>query len=163
MMLRRPAKRELRFGASIPTAAARPIWPTALLACVGTDGALALGMMHVLDRDGLADETFLKEKVLGWEALKTQVLPKYTPRETERLTGVPADTVVELAHAYGKARAPFIRLGSGQSRYRNGAMTSRLITCLPAVVGAWGKPGGGLLTSAGASKAYQREFIRHSD
>ena len=129
----------------------------------GTDGALALGMMHVLDRDGLADETFLKEKVLGWEALKTQVLPKYTPRETERLTGVPADTVVELAHAYGKARAPFIRLGSGQSRYRNGAMTSRLITCLPAVVGAWGKPGGGLLTSAGASKAYQREFIRHSD
>ncbi|WP_308592199.1 molybdopterin-dependent oxidoreductase, partial [uncultured Megasphaera sp.] len=98
----------------------------------GTDGALALGLMHVLDRDGLTDKAFLKEKVLGWERLKEKILPKYTPAETERLTGVPAADVVAFAHAYGKARAPFIRLGSGQSRYRNGATTTRLITCLPA-------------------------------
>lgn len=107
----------------------------------GTDGALALGMMHVLDRDGLADEAFLARNVLGWEDLKKNVLPKYTPEKTQGITGVPADVIVELAHAYGRARAPFIRLGSGQSRYRNGAMTTRLITCLPAVVGAWGKQG----------------------
>ncbi|WP_370849867.1 molybdopterin-dependent oxidoreductase [Megasphaera sp.] len=129
----------------------------------GTDGALALGLMHVLDRDGLTDKAFLKEKVLGWEKLKEKILPKYTPAETERLTGVPAADVVAFAHAYGKARAPFIRLGSGQSRYRNGATTTRLITCLPAAVGAWGKAGGGLLTSAGASKAYHKEIVTHSD
>ena len=129
----------------------------------GTDGALALGMMHVLARDGLTDEAFLRENAIGWEALKAQILPKYTPAETERLTGVPAATVVELAHAYGRARAPFLRLGSGQSRYRNGVMTSRLITCLPAVVGAWGKRGGGMLTTAGSARAYQREIVRHSD
>lgn len=129
----------------------------------GTDGALALGLMHVLDRDGLTDKAFLKEKVLGWERLKEKILPKYTPAETERLTGVPAADVVAFAHAYGKARAPFIRLGSGQSRYRNGATTTRLITCLPAAVGAWGKAGGGLLTSAGASKAYHKEIVTHSD
>lgn len=128
----------------------------------GTDGALALGMMYVLDRDGLADEAFLARHVLGWDELKTAVLPKYTPAETQRLTGVPADVVVELAHAYGQARAPFIRLGSGQSRYRNGAMTTRLITCLPAVVGAWGKKGAGLLTSASASKAYDKDIVTHS-
>ncbi|WP_293986746.1 molybdopterin-dependent oxidoreductase [uncultured Megasphaera sp.] len=129
----------------------------------GTDGALALGLMHVLDRDGLTDKAFLKEKVLGWEKLKEKILPKYTPAETERLTGVPAADVVAFSHAYGKARAPFIRLGSGQSRYRNGATTTRLITCLPAAVGAWGKAGGGLLTSAGASKAYHKEIVTHSD
>ena len=128
----------------------------------GTDGALALGMMYVLDRDGLADEAFLARHVLGWDELKAAVLPKYTPAETQRLTGVPADVVVELAHAYGQARAPFIRLGSGQSRYRNGAMTTRLITCLPAVVGAWGKKGAGLLTSASASKAYDKDIVTHS-
>lgn len=129
----------------------------------GTDGALALGMMYVLDRDGLADEAFLARNVLGWEDLKKTVLPKYTPEETQRITDVPADVIVELAHAYGRARAPFIRLGSGQSRYRNGAMTTRLITCLPAVVGAWGKQGAGLLTSASASKAYDKEIVTHSD
>lgn len=114
----------------------------------GTDGALVLGMMYVLDRDGLADEAFLAANVLGWDELKVQVLPKYTPEAVQAITGVPAATVVALAQAYGQARAPFIRLGSGQSRYRNGAMTTRLITCLPAVVGAWGKKGAGLLTSA---------------
>lgn len=120
-------------------------------------------MMHVLDRDGLADEAFLDRNVLGWEDLKKNVLSKYTPEKTQGITGVPADVIVELAHAYGRARAPFIRLGSGQSRYRNGAMTTRLITCLPAVVGAWGKQGAGLLTSASASKAYDKEIVTHSD
>lgn len=129
----------------------------------GTDGALVLGMMYVLDRDGLADEAFLAANVLGWDELKVQVLPKYTPEAVQAITGVPAATVVALAQAYGQARAPFIRLGSGQSRYRNGAMTTRLITCLPAVVGAWGKKGAGLLTSASASKAYNKEIVTHSD
>ena len=129
----------------------------------GTDGALALGMMNVLVRDGLTDEAFLSEKVLGWEELKEKVIPRYTPEETEKITGVPRAVVEALAQAYGKARAPFIRLGSGQSRYRNGAMTTRLITCLPAVVGAWGKKGGGILTSAGASKAYHKDIVTRSD
>lgn len=66
----------------------------------GTDGALALGMMHVLDRDGLADEAFLDRNVLGWEDLKKNVLSKYTPEKTQGITGVPADVIVELAHAY---------------------------------------------------------------
>ena len=78
----------------------------------GTDGALALGMMHVLVRDGLTDEAFLSEKVLGWDELKEKVIPRYTPEETEKITGVPKAVVEELAQAYGKARAPFIRLGS---------------------------------------------------
>ena len=55
----------------------------------------------------------------------------------------------ELAHAYAKARAPFIRLGSGLSRYGNGAMTVRCVACLPAVVGAYKEKGGGFLGSTG--------------
>ncbi|WP_432647589.1 molybdopterin-dependent oxidoreductase [Mitsuokella sp.] len=129
----------------------------------GTDGALALGLMHVLARENLTDEAFLAQNVIGWEELRREILPKYTPEKTEELTGVPAETVIELARMYGQAKAPFIRLGSGQSRYRNGAMTSRLITCLPAVVGAWGKQGGGLLTSASASKAYDKSIVRHPE
>ena len=39
----------------------------------GTDGALALGMMYVLVRDGLTDEAFLSANVLGWEEMKEKV------------------------------------------------------------------------------------------
>ena len=52
----------------------------------------------------------------------------------------------ELAQAYGRARAPFIILGNGLSRYGNGAMNVRAIVCLPALVGAYARKGGGCFT-----------------
>ena len=129
----------------------------------GTDGALALAILHVLVRDGLADRAFLKEYVQGADELEQKVLPHYTPEAAAAITGVPAADIRAFAHAYGNARAPFIRLGSGQSRYVNGAMTSRLITCLPAFVGAYAKKGGGLLTSASGSHAFDKNIIRRPD
>lgn len=129
----------------------------------GTDGALALAILHVLVRDGLADRVFLKEYVQGADELEQKVLPHYTPEAAAAITGVPAADIRAFAHAYGSARAPFIRLGSGQSRYVNGAMTSRLITCLPAFVGAYAKKGGGLLTSASGSHAFDKNIIRRPD
>lgn len=129
----------------------------------GTDGALALAILHVLVRDGLADRSFLKEYVQGADELEQKVLPHYTPEAAAAITGVPAADIRAFAHAYGSARAPFIRLGSGQSRYVNGAMTSRLITCLPAFVGAYAKKGGGLLTSASGSHAFDKNIIRRPD
>lgn len=135
------------------------------LICVrpGTDGALALGMLHIIARDALADEAFIRRYVLGWEELREKVLPKYVPDTVSRITGVAEEDILELAHAYAKSRAPFIRLGSGLSRYTNGAMTSRIIVCLPAIVGAWSKEGGGLLTSSAGSMAVDKECIVHSD
>lgn len=129
----------------------------------GTDGALALAILHVLVRDGLADRAFLKEYVQGADELEQKVLPHYTPEAAAAITGVPAADIRAFAHAYGSARAPFIRLGSGQSRYVNGAMTSRLITCLPAFAGAYAKKGGGLLTSASGSHAFDKNIIRRPD
>lgn len=129
----------------------------------GTDGALALAILHVLVQDGLADRAFLKEYVQGADELEQKVLPHYTPEDAAAITGVPAADIRAFAHAYGSARAPFIRLGSGQSRYVNGAMTSRLITCLPAFVGAYAKKGGGLLTSASGSHAFDKNIIRRPD
>ena len=66
-----------------------------------------------------------------------------------------------MARAYATARAPFIRLGSGLSRYGNGAMTIRTIACLPAITGAYGREGGGCFpgTSTGAAFA-MKEVLR---
>lgn len=129
----------------------------------GTDGALALGLMHIIARDNLADAAFLERNVLGWEAFRETILPRYSPEVVSALTGVPAGLLEELARTYARARAPFIRLGSGLSRYTNGAMACRLIACLPAVVGAWAKKGGGLLSSVSGSAAFDREIVRHRD
>ncbi|RRD65859.1 molybdopterin-dependent oxidoreductase [Fretibacterium sp. OH1220_COT-178] len=126
----------------------------------GTDGALALGMLHVLERDGLVDTDFLRRYVQGWEELKAGVLPRYSPEAVSRITEISMGALEAFARAYGRARAPFIRLGSGMSRYTNGSMTARLITCLPAAVGAYAHEGGGLLTSASGSSAFDNGIIR---
>lgn len=125
----------------------------------GTDGALALGILHILRREGLVDADFLREHVIGWNELAETVLPRYFPARTAEITAVPEQDLLRLARAYGKAHAPFIRLGSGQSRYVNGSMTTRLITCLPAAVGAYKKPGGGMLASAAGGRAFDRESV----
>ena len=109
----------------------------------GTDGALALAMMHVLVREGLAAEDYLREWSCGWPGFK-ETLPAYTPVWAEGITGIPADVTEALAMEYGRASRPAIILGSGPSRYGNGGMTVRLITILSALTGAWGRPGGGL-------------------
>jgi anaerobic selenocysteine-containing dehydrogenase len=129
----------------------------------GSDGALALGMAHVLFRDGLVDRAFLASSVQGWERFRDEVLPECTPAWTARKTGLDAATVEDLARRYAAARAPFIRLGSGLSRYGNGAMNVRCITCLPALVGAWTKPGGGLLGSTSGSQAFDASLVTRED
>src|ERR1043166_4699836 len=77
----------------------------------GSDGALALGMLHVLVRDALVDRAYVAAHVSGFDALERDVLPKHTPQFTAERCGVGADDVVRLAQAYGKARAPLLRAG----------------------------------------------------
>lgn len=125
-----------------------------------SDGALALGMMHIIHRDGLEDTAFIQEYVQGYDELIRDVLPKFTPEYVSSICGVPVEIIEELAHAYAKAKAPFIRLGSGVSRYGNGAMSCRCINALPAVVGAWQHLGGGLLSSSSSSQYFNKSFMQ---
>ncbi|SMC97794.1 molybdopterin-dependent oxidoreductase [Sporomusa malonica] len=129
----------------------------------GTDGALALGMMHVIARENMTDREFIKRYVKGFEELNTTVLPDYEPAAVSELTGIAAADIEEMARLYAQARAPYIHLGSGLSRYSNGAMTVRAITCLPAVVGAWAKPGGGLFASTSTGAAFDTQRITRED
>jgi anaerobic selenocysteine-containing dehydrogenase len=120
---------------------------------IGTDAALALGMMHVLVRDGLTDPAYMQAHTEGFDVLAAEVLPRYTPDEVERITGVPAADVERLARLYGEARAPMLKIGFGMSRNSRGGAAVRTVACLPALVGAWGKRGGGALTTTGSAFA----------
>lgn len=129
----------------------------------GTDGALALGMMYVIARENLVDHAFIQQYVQGYEELKITVLPKYTPEVVSEITGISTAVIEAMARQYAKAKGAFIRLGSGLSRYGNGAMTVRTITCLPAIVGAWAKAGGGLFCGTSTGDALDTSLVTRED
>ncbi len=124
----------------------------------GTDAALALGMMHILWRDGLQDEDYLNRYCLGADELRERALRDYPPERVAAITGLPAADIEKLARAYGTVRPALIRLNYGLQRHAGGGMAVRTITCLPAVIGAWRHAGGGALLST--SKFYPFNSVR---
>ena len=138
--------------------AARADWH--LRVNVGTDAALALGLMHVLARDGLVDRAYVARETLGFDRVERDVLPRFTPERTSAITGVSVSDVERLARLYGRARAPFIRLGEGMSRSMQGGQAIRAVSLLPGVVGAYARRGGGALLMTAASFGFDLAPIR---
>lgn len=118
----------------------------------GTDAALALGMMHVIFRDGLEDAAYLNDHTTGADALRERARA-WTPERTAHTTGLPAERIESLAREYATVRPSFIRLNYGLQRHHGGGMAVRAVSLLPAVTGAWRDLGGGaLLSTSGAFK-----------
>ncbi len=114
---------------------------------IGTDAALAFAVMHILVRDGLADRAYLERATLGFDALEREVLPRFPPDVAAGITGVDAADIERLAHLYAAASKPFLRIGLGMSRNQHGADAVRAVAIMPAMVGAYGKEGAGILNS----------------
>jgi len=116
----------------------------------GTDGALALAMMHVLVREGLLDREYIARATLGFDRLAEHVAG-WTPERAAPIVGLPVETITRFARRYGATRRAFIRIGIGISRHDNGGMTCRTLACLPALTGAYADPHGGALLSSGGT------------
>ncbi len=112
----------------------------------GSDKALALGLLHVLFRDGLEDSDYLARYAAGADDLRAFVAG-YTPEKVAYWTGIPAETIEELARAYANTRPSVIRLNYGVQRNPNGGTAVQAIAMLPVVTGAWRELGGGLQLS----------------
>ncbi len=108
----------------------------------GTDGALALGLAHVLIRDGFVDRAFVDAHVLGYEAYAARVA-SWTPERAQEATGVPAAEVEALARELGTRGPVTICAGFGMQRYTNSGQTMRAILALLALTGNLGRPGAG--------------------
>jgi anaerobic selenocysteine-containing dehydrogenase len=113
----------------------------------GTDAALALGIMHILWRDGLQDDDYLTRYCLGAELLRERALKEYRPDKVSAITGIAVADIERLAREYGTTRPAHIRVNYGMQRHGGGGMAVRTITCLPALTGDWRYPGGGALLS----------------
>src|SRR5438034_3252842 len=113
----------------------------------GTDGALALAVMHVLIADGLVNHDYVERATLGFDALAEHV-KAWPPERVAPIVGLDASSIVAFARRYGASPRAFIRVGIGLSRHDNGGMTCRAIACLPALTGAYADPNGGALLSS---------------
>ena len=110
----------------------------------GTDGALALGMMHVIIGENLIDAEYVEKYTLGYAELKERVA-QYPPEKVAEITGVPVTDILTLAREYASNQPSVIRLGVALEKQAGGGQRVRAICCLPALVGAWRHLGGGLL------------------
>ena len=113
----------------------------------GTDGALALGLMHELITNDWLDHDYLQQHVEGWPALQERAL-QWPAERASAVCGITATEVRELAREYGQTAPAAIRLNYGMQRVRGGGNAVRLIAMLPCLVGAWRHAAGGLLLSA---------------
>jgi anaerobic selenocysteine-containing dehydrogenase len=114
-----------------------------LLIRPGTDGALALAMMHVICEEQRHDAAFVAKHTVGFDRLLAH-LQAYTPAWAANITGIPAERIVALARRYAESRPAMIVLGgSSMHKGTNGWQAGRAIACLPALTGNVGIQGGG--------------------
>jgi anaerobic selenocysteine-containing dehydrogenase len=128
----------------------------------GTDSALALGLMHVLIRDGLIDRDYVQRHTLGFEDLCARVR-RYDPGTVASICGIEPREIESLAQLYGTTRPALIRANYGMQRVRGGGMAMRNIACLPALVGAFRDAAGGIFLSTGGNFDIDEQALERPD
>ncbi len=113
----------------------------------GTDGALALALMHELVVHDWLDHDYLAAHVEGWPALRARAL-EWPPERAAEECGLQADEIRQLARDYGTTPPAAIRLNYGMQRVRGGGNAVRLVALLPCLTGAWRHRAGGMLLSS---------------
>jgi anaerobic selenocysteine-containing dehydrogenase len=107
----------------------------------GTDGALALSMMHVIVNEGLHDEAFVRDWTTGFEDLRDYV-QQFPPEKAERITRVPRETIFELARSIAGAKGASLHMYTGLEYSNCGVQSIRAALCLWAITGNMDVPGG---------------------
>lgn len=128
----------------------------------GTDGAFALGMMHVLIAEDLLDHDYIASHTLGFDALKARAM-SYPPERVAQICDIDASELIDLARRYGTTRKASIRLNYGMQRVRGGGNAVRAIASLPALTGAWRDRAGGLLLSSSESAPVNQAALLRPD
>jgi len=128
----------------------------------GTDAALALGLMHVILREGLEDRAYIDEMTHGFAALAERA-SEYTPERVAAWTGMSAAEIESLAREYATTCPAVLRLNYGVQRSENGGTAVRAIAMLPALTGAWKHRGGGAQLSLSGAFAWKKQALERPD
>lgn len=115
----------------------------------GTDAALALAMMKIIEEEGLADTAYLQQYAIGYDVFAER-LRSLSLTELSQACEVSIGTIQELARAYATTQPATIRMGIGIQRCGGAAAAVRAVACLPTQTGAWRRVGGGMCNFWGA-------------
>jgi anaerobic selenocysteine-containing dehydrogenase len=128
----------------------------------GTDVALALGMMHIIVREGWHDADYIARYADGFDELEKR-LPEYTPERVAQWTGIAQVDIERLAREYALTRPAAIRLNYGIQRAQNGGAAVRAVGMLPIITGSWREVGGGLQLSTSGGFGLDKAAMERSD
>jgi len=128
----------------------------------GTDCALALAMMHIIIREDLIDHDYIEKYTLGFAELRAHV-EHWTPKRAAEATGLDEETITKLAREYATIKPAAIRLNYGMQRHAGGGMAVRAVACLPALIGAWRHPAGGVLLSSSGTYGIATDVLERPD
>jgi formate dehydrogenase major subunit len=108
----------------------------------GTDVALVWGILWHIFENGWEDKEFIRRRVWGMEQIKDEV-KKWTPDETERVTGVPPSQMRRVARTLAENRPGTIVWCMGGTQHTNGSSNTRAYCVLQLALGNMGTAGGG--------------------
>mgnify|MGYP002277284253 CR=1 FL=1 len=119
----------------------------------GTEGVLALGIAHVIIKEGLYNKAFVDEFGVGFEdwvgkdgkkhdGFKTIVLKHYSPSTVAGITRVDPDIITETAKAFAAASYPLALCGRGEGRTPGALHDFMAVHALNALVGNVNEKGG---------------------
>lgn len=109
---------------------------------LGTDGALAMAIAHVIISEELYDKMFIKGWSVGFDSYKNFALSQYAPKEVSKIAGIEPETIQRIAREFAQTQPPLALRGKGAMNQPEGSFTSYAIFCLNALVGSIDVPGG---------------------
>ena len=118
----------------------------------GTDLPLLNAMLHVLEREGLLDRTFIERHTRGAEDTFT-VAADWPPERAAEVCGVPADDIVAAARRFGSTRRAMALWSMGANQSTVGTLKNRALINLCLATGNIGRPGAGPLSLTGQPNA----------
>ena len=128
----------------------------------GTDAALALSMMYVMVTEELHNPDWIAEHTIGWEPLLERIM-QFPPERASCITGLEVEAIENLARTYATTSPALLRVTDGINRHTNGGQTIRTLASLPALIGQYGIPGGGLMYSTSDWLQWDSHSVTHSD
>lgn len=110
---------------------------------VGSDVALLDGLARVIIDEDLLDKDFVARRTNNLEEL-ARALDKYSPEDTEAITGIPAETIRAAARLYAGAGRASVVYGSGITQYPSGTDSIKALANLVLLTGNAKASGGGV-------------------
>ena len=110
---------------------------------LGTDVVWINGLMHVIIKEGLHDQQFIENRTEGFDELQ-KIVERFTPDYVEKITGIPAQELIDAARLYAKAERASILYCMGITQHTTGTDNVKSLANLAMLCGHMGVAGGGV-------------------